>query len=940
MPDVVLKDIAGSEWTYSDINTVSLKTTDGGVASYVSQHLIQNQVQADWNQTDETAVDFIKNKPTIFETEAELPEVTIEDNGKVLGVVGGEWKTMNVSCGESGGLSGIIEKTEIISLNTDKSATAARIDVLFNDIHLVLYKLDEHMPTKSELLAAQWQISDIGGAPLCKKQLTKNEIVIETPDILAFQFAIAPEYGYAICYTTGTIIIEYLGSTITIEIPETGVYQLWVSELGDLPTTIIGECVYQHTETVNFVQSNWNQNDYTQADYIKNRICSSRNNDIIFYQNSQAAFKAVADDYGLKHHLAHNQIDKDLVSQWQSDWTTAIVKWDGIEFICHPHNVFGIKCIGNIEATSNGEPFMLGYGASPYEANSQSRFEFYDLTEQANYILNTSISESEFTTSIDETYQTAVLANTSLNQDMNYYIQLNEAIYEVYAHTYVYNNEEIIGMGNPNIIGLSTEEATANLPFFIYYNSIGEVIIATPVTYTDIVCYIRTNPIIYHNVSITLKNEEVTPINPKFIQNVNYETQVINKPFGIQTKELIPISEISVLEYDGEGAYSAAIKNIDYTSFKNNTVYTIQIGNAAVKGKCKKIISEDTTVITIQADGIWLLASETIDNGVLFISSSIFTDDTVTVGQNVYVKVSAQANTIQKINPIFLPSGNGYDEGVKSATLDINNLPQDHVLNLVYKISDDALTLEQLSNATFTGTYIARDGENTVTNFTGNILSMILIYEVTNIKLYQIALIDTTTSFTCIALVLVANNTGIYNFNDVSVEVPSAGTYAFFEGDNGEDFNTITIAYNYKQQLSNTLLQCLEAQSNETIIETTEFTCATPNDNGRYMTTLDNLPPLLVNEQYMITLDECQEIYTAVDFDGSIMLGAYLGSGICIINNHNMYSIMMSDDAQHILKVEKLGNYTLKETYLPSTLYAKIDQRIEDYINEALGGEY
>lgn len=105
MPDVVLKDIAGSEWTYSDIDTVSLKTTDGGVASYVSQHLIQNQVQADWNQTDKTAVDFIKNKPETFESKTELPEVSVNDNGKVLGVINGAWAKMNISSGGGGGVS-------------------------------------------------------------------------------------------------------------------------------------------------------------------------------------------------------------------------------------------------------------------------------------------------------------------------------------------------------------------------------------------------------------------------------------------------------------------------------------------------------------------------------------------------------------------------------------------------------------------------------------------------------------------------------------------------------------------------------------------------------------------------------------------------------------------------------------------------------------------
>jgi len=44
--------------------------------------------QSDWNQADSTAVDYVKNKPTIPDG---LPEVAQADNGKFLRVVNGEW---------------------------------------------------------------------------------------------------------------------------------------------------------------------------------------------------------------------------------------------------------------------------------------------------------------------------------------------------------------------------------------------------------------------------------------------------------------------------------------------------------------------------------------------------------------------------------------------------------------------------------------------------------------------------------------------------------------------------------------------------------------------------------------------------------------------------------------------------------------------------------
>lgn len=105
MPDILLKNVSGEDVTYENVNSLSLRSTDGGTETFVSENLIQTQIQADWNQTDEAAVDYIKNKPETFEAEAELPEVTSEDDGKVLGVLNGEWSKINVDSGGSDGVS-------------------------------------------------------------------------------------------------------------------------------------------------------------------------------------------------------------------------------------------------------------------------------------------------------------------------------------------------------------------------------------------------------------------------------------------------------------------------------------------------------------------------------------------------------------------------------------------------------------------------------------------------------------------------------------------------------------------------------------------------------------------------------------------------------------------------------------------------------------------
>ena len=90
MAEITLKDKSGADGAYSNVETLSVDSAagDGTQEVFASQRLIQNQLQTDWLQEDESAVDYLKNKPvdTRF-----LPEVTQEDNDKFLSVVGGRW---------------------------------------------------------------------------------------------------------------------------------------------------------------------------------------------------------------------------------------------------------------------------------------------------------------------------------------------------------------------------------------------------------------------------------------------------------------------------------------------------------------------------------------------------------------------------------------------------------------------------------------------------------------------------------------------------------------------------------------------------------------------------------------------------------------------------------------------------------------------------------
>lgn len=73
MAEVILKDSSGNATTYAGVEAVSLLSSDGEAHEiFISEHLLKEQEQADWAETDSTAVSFIKNKPTIPDVQVQV----------------------------------------------------------------------------------------------------------------------------------------------------------------------------------------------------------------------------------------------------------------------------------------------------------------------------------------------------------------------------------------------------------------------------------------------------------------------------------------------------------------------------------------------------------------------------------------------------------------------------------------------------------------------------------------------------------------------------------------------------------------------------------------------------------------------------------------------------------------------------------------------------
>lgn len=109
-----------------------------------------------------------------------------------------------------------------------------------------------------------------------------------------------------------------------------------------------------------FVRADWNQNDETRSDYIKNRPFYETivNTELI---NGNFTF-ALNDD--LNAFMAYSMVSDEYVDMWNSDWIDdATVVWDGATFTSPPKNLMGLKCIGNVETFlqigNSNHPFII-----------------------------------------------------------------------------------------------------------------------------------------------------------------------------------------------------------------------------------------------------------------------------------------------------------------------------------------------------------------------------------------------------------------------------------------------------------------------------------------------------------------------------------------------------------------------------------------------------
>ena len=368
-----------------------------------------------------------------------------------------------------GGQTGFIEKEVLVEWDTSVMPTVT-FDI--PELNHTLYKLADATPTKEQLLAAEFRISSANGdSDMYTQTISETDILMATDDIIGFQFSSEPTFGYAVCYVAGEISVDFNGISLTITVPEAGFYQLWTIGM-EFPNTLVGSMSYTVTEKVDFIQSDWNQADSTQPDYIKNKPFGLGEMQIKPFLPTTTMTLAYSSNsfFGSYYISSSEPTEEDLIA-WASNWDIAKIIWDGVEYICEPKNYQGIKFIGNFAAWGgfgdSGEPFIFGYGYGAF------------------------------------------------------------------------NNMLVIDLATP-----VTEDTTEGA-------------------------------MVAHEVAISLGQQSIIKLDPKFIENIDYETQVINKPFGsIPSGTVVFNGVVDCNQQDGDSEYIGMIDQIDLIS---GAAYLVEI---------------------------------------------------------------------------------------------------------------------------------------------------------------------------------------------------------------------------------------------------------------------------------------------------------------------------------------------------------------------------
>lgn len=306
--DVIIKNHEGQDVTYPGVSGIVLRTANGS-ALYLNVN-----DQPDWAQTDETAMNYIKNKPFYdnslaaqcsFET---LPEIN------------------------------------------------------FNALGYTFWQVADFTLEYSQIFSTVFDITQ--GSRTYSLTPTESEIMLNDEKILIFQSA-ELGYGFAICYTTGAFDVTVNGINVAVDVPATGVYFIYSQD--NIPSAdYLFKITYNDLKTLDkkFLppdlefsqkQADWDQTVQSEKDFIKNKPFYEYEGQIEILPLTK--YEDFTFDSTYKYYLVGEKSNY-LLSVGES----YKVLWDDIEYECIAQDassiMAGAVCIGNVFPDDN-KPFII-----------------------------------------------------------------------------------------------------------------------------------------------------------------------------------------------------------------------------------------------------------------------------------------------------------------------------------------------------------------------------------------------------------------------------------------------------------------------------------------------------------------------------------------------------------------------------------------------------
>lgn len=139
-----------------------------------------------------------------------------------------------------------------------------------------------------------------------------------------------------------------------------------------------------------------------------------------------------------------------------------------------------------------------------------------------------------------------------------------------------------------------------------------------------------------HEVGLVINVPNITKLDPKYLENIDYETQLINKPFGTTPSGTVLFDDTVVCESDNVAffEYVEIIEGVTYTVEVDGTVYT------AVAA-----VDNDSIVILLDTESDYMIVS------VGRMTALVYPE-----GEHA-VKIALAEDVVKKIDGIYLPDG-------------------------------------------------------------------------------------------------------------------------------------------------------------------------------------------------------------------------------------------------------------------------------------------